>query len=229
MRWISRLETATKLRAQEAIATRRGPWVRSSSWLLAGIFCLCFFCTAGAQQPAAQPGNRPAAVPSPARTLPPSASVPQSTAAPSGVPAAAQPRPPELRFIVLLDPAHGGADTGAMLDAATTEKSYTLALAIRLHGLLNARGIRSIFTHDSDVALDNNARATIANRSQASACILLHATPTGNGVHLFTSSLPTVAEADARRCTSTRRSRFGTPTKGSNGNGPPSGRSTGGT
>ncbi|MHB1960383.1 MAG: N-acetylmuramoyl-L-alanine amidase family protein, partial [Acidobacteriaceae bacterium] len=107
--------------------------------------------------------------------------------------------PTELRFVVLLDPAHGGADTGAMLDPATPEKTYTLALADQLRAALVSRGIRSIFTRDSDVALDSTARATIANRSHASACILLHATSTGNGVHLFTSSLPAVREADPRR------------------------------
>ncbi len=100
---------------------------------------------------------------------------------------------------MLLDPAHGGADTGAMLDPATPEKSYTLALAEKLRAALNARGIRTILTRTSDVALDNDARAAVANHSHASACISLHATSTGNGVHLFTSSLPAMTEADPRR------------------------------
>jgi N-acetylmuramoyl-L-alanine amidase len=86
-----------------------------------------------------------------------------------------------------------------MLDPATSEKSYTLALAEQLRAALNARGIRTILTRTSDVALDNDARATTANHSHASACISLHATSTGNGVHLFTSSLPAVTEADPRR------------------------------
>jgi N-acetylmuramoyl-L-alanine amidase len=100
---------------------------------------------------------------------------------------------------VLLDPAHGGADKGAMLDPATPEKSYTLTLAVELRAAMNARGIRSILTRTSDVALDNDARATTANRSHASACISLHATSTGNGVHLFTSSLPATTESNPRR------------------------------
>lgn len=103
------------------------------------------------------------------------------------------------QFLVVLDPAHGGADTGAMLSADTTEKSYTLALALQLSAALNARGIHTILTRNSDATVDDVARATIANRSHASACILLHATATGIGVHLFTSSLPAVAEADPRR------------------------------
>ena len=173
-------------------------WARRSGLLMAGIFCLCFFPIAGAQQAPTQPVTRlPATPPSAAPLL--SRPGPQSNAAASGIPAAAPLRPPVLRFLVLLDPAHGGADTGALLDAATTEKSYTLALANQLYTALSSRGIRSIFTRDSDVALDSTARATVANRSHASACIVLHATSTGNGVHLFTSSLPTVAEADPRR------------------------------
>jgi N-acetylmuramoyl-L-alanine amidase len=86
-----------------------------------------------------------------------------------------------------------------MLDPATSEKSDTLALAMQLRAALSARGIRTILTRTSDVALDNDARASTANRSHASACISLHATSTGNGVHLFTSSLPAVTEADPRR------------------------------
>jgi N-acetylmuramoyl-L-alanine amidase len=86
-----------------------------------------------------------------------------------------------------------------MLDPATAEKNYTLSLAERLHTDLNARGIRIILTRTADVTLDNEARATTANQSHASACISLHATSTGNGVHLFTSSLPAMTEADPRR------------------------------
>jgi N-acetylmuramoyl-L-alanine amidase len=114
-------------------------------------------------------------------------------------PAPVQPRAPAARFLVLLDPAHGGTDSGAMLGTAGPEKSYTLALAMRLRAMLSEQGIRFVFTRDADVALYNDARAETANRTHASACILLHATSSGNGVHLFTSSLAAVAQADPRR------------------------------
>lgn len=93
-------------------------------------------------------------------------------------------------FMIVLDAAHGGTDPGALLGADGPEKNYTLALALRLHMLLHERGIQSILTRSGDVALAYDARADIANRARASACILLHATASGNGVHLFTSSLP---------------------------------------
>lgn len=101
--------------------------------------------------------------------------------------------------MVVLDPAHGGSDNGAMLAPATQEKNYTLALAVRLHVLLNARGIRSILTRADDASIDNETRAVTANRAHAAACILLHATATGNGVHLFTSSLAAAGKQDPRR------------------------------
>lgn len=101
--------------------------------------------------------------------------------------------------MVVLDAAHGGEDAGALLGVGNPEKNFTAALAIRLHASLNTSGIHSILTRDGDTALDNTARATIANRAHAAACILLHATSTGYGVHLFTSSLPTTGQRDPGR------------------------------
>lgn len=156
-------------------------------FLAALAFPLCFISAAPAQQNPGQP-----ALPQPPSTPLPKPPVPPQTKPP--IPPAAQWRAPELRFIVVLDPAHGGADKGALLAAGMPEKNYTLTLAVRLHVLLNARGIRSTLTRDSDATVDNTARAVAANRAHASACILLHATSTGNGVHLFTSSLPATGQ-----------------------------------
>lgn len=86
-----------------------------------------------------------------------------------------------------------------MLGTADVEKNYTLALVVRLRALLNSHGIHTLVTRDGDNAPDNTARAEIANRAHPAACILLHASQTGNGVHLFTSSLPASAQPDPRR------------------------------
>lgn len=123
-------------------------------------------------------------------------------ATPSIQPALPHPIPPsaaQLRYVALLDPAHGGANTGAILAPSEPEKAYTLSLAIRLHVLLNGRGIPSILTRDSDTTVDNTTRAVTANRAHPAACILIHATATGNGVHLFTSSLQPIRLPDPRR------------------------------
>ncbi len=151
-------------------------------------FALCFLSAGQAQQTTTQP-----ALPQPPSTPLPQPPAPPQTKPP--IPPAAPWHAPELRFVVVLDPAHGGADNGARLAGGTPEKIYTLALAVRLHVLLNAHGIRSTLTRDGDITVDNNARAATANRAHAAACVLLHATSTGNGVHLFTSSLPPVQSA----------------------------------
>ncbi len=97
------------------------------------------------------------------------------------------------RFVVLLDPAHGGDDSGARLpgpaDQTAAEKEFTLALSVRLRSLLEARGIQAVTTRESDATLTGDQRAQIANHAAAQACLVLHGTMSGSGVHLFLSSL----------------------------------------
>lgn len=92
------------------------------------------------------------------------------------------------RFVVVLNPAHGGDDAGANLDGQP-EKAFDLAMSIRLRSLLAARGIDVITTRESDVTLDSIRRAEIANHARPQACLTIHASETGRGVHLYTSSL----------------------------------------
>ncbi len=96
------------------------------------------------------------------------------------------------RFVVVLDAAHGGDDPGGHLSNGQPEKAFTLALSVRLRSLLTARGIQVVTTRESDTAVDLNRRAEIANRANAQACLSLHASDTGSGVHLFVSSLAPV-------------------------------------
>jgi N-acetylmuramoyl-L-alanine amidase len=132
------------------------------SWPLGALVAASAASTAGAQTPSATP---PPAVSRPAPATPPP------------------------RFIVLLDAAHGGDDPGARL-ANQPEKSFALALSVRLRSLLAARGIQVVTTRESDVNMDTVHRAEIANQAKAQACLSLHASETGFGIHLFASSLP---------------------------------------
>jgi len=99
------------------------------------------------------------------------------------------PPPPAPRFVVVLDAAHGGEDTGAHLDSGQLEKSANLFFNIRLRSLLNARGIQVITTRESDTSIDLDRRAELANHANAAVCLSLHASENGSGVHLFVSSL----------------------------------------
>lgn len=117
---------------------------------------------------------------------------------------------PPLQFhptTIVIDPAHGGSDNGSRISDNIVEKDVTLALAFRLRSLLTARGFNVVLTREDDKAANTSApfapltlddRAGIANHERSSACIFLHATGTGNGVHLYTSELaPTPGELPA--------------------------------
>jgi N-acetylmuramoyl-L-alanine amidase len=116
----------------------------------------------------------------------------KSTAATPTLPAS-----PFNRTTVLLDPAHGGSDSGSRISDSILEKDITLALAFKLRSLLAARGFTVVMTRDSDAAtqadtpnpLTLDDRAGIANRAHPAACLLLHATAAGNGVHIYRSEL----------------------------------------
>jgi N-acetylmuramoyl-L-alanine amidase len=103
----------------------------------------------------------------------------------------AQPPPPAPapRFVVVIDAAHGGEDTGAHLSSGQLEKTANLALSVRLRSLLTARGFQVITTRENDTFVDLNRRAEIANHANAAVCLSLHATASGAGIHLFASSL----------------------------------------
>lgn len=98
------------------------------------------------------------------------------------------PKPP--RNVIVIDPAHGGDDTGAQLPNNAVEKEVTQAFATRLKPLLAAAGFTVLTTHDTDADLSTEIRAGIANHARATACIILHATSSGTGIHIATSALP---------------------------------------
>lgn len=96
---------------------------------------------------------------------------------------------PGPRFAVVIDAAHGGADSGARLSDHLMEKDLVLNLSVRLRSMLSAHGIPVVTTRESDSAIPALNRAEAANHVGAAACITLHATTSGSGIHLFTASL----------------------------------------
>lgn len=52
---------------------------------------------------------------------------------------------------IVLDPGHGGSDTGAIGPSGLTEKAVTLAVSQKVKSLLEASGARVVMTRDKDV------------------------------------------------------------------------------
>jgi N-acetylmuramoyl-L-alanine amidase len=105
---------------------------------------------------------------------------------------------------VFLDPAHGGSDSGSSLgpngSANALEKDLNRALAERIRSLLAEKNFTTVLSRpdshiDSDVPADQRAEA--ANRARPVACIVLHATTVGRGLHIFTSALTMPPNATA--------------------------------
>lgn len=109
---------------------------------------------------------------------------------------------PSVRTIVI-DPGHGGEDTGVTGPDGALEKDVTLAVARRLKSSIEARlGMRVLLTHEEGTRVDADGRAAIANNNKADLFISLHANgslrPSVRGAVILTLSLDRVGE-DARR------------------------------
>jgi N-acetylmuramoyl-L-alanine amidase len=95
-------------------------------------------------------------------------------------PPAPAPRPqpaeePAVRTVVI-DPGHGGENTGAAGEGGTLEKDVALAIARKLRAeLVTARGLQVFLTRDRDVEVGLDERTAIANNYKADLFVSVHA------------------------------------------------------
>jgi N-acetylmuramoyl-L-alanine amidase len=78
-----------------------------------------------------------------------------------------------LGRIVVLDPGHGGDDTGTVAHQLT-ESEVNLELARRIEGRLSAIGVTVLFTRSATTGPDDLMRATMANQAGADIMLSLH-------------------------------------------------------
>ncbi len=76
---------------------------------------------------------------------------------------------------IVIDPGHGGDDTGAVTAGGAAEKVVVLALARRLAAALEARGYTVRLTRNGDETRALTDRTALANRLNARAFVSLHA------------------------------------------------------
>ncbi len=93
-------------------------------------------------------------------------------------------RPSGIRTIVL-DPGHGGNETGAIGPGGVAEKDLTLQLARALGDRLGAQlGVRVVLTRTDDASLGLETRTAIANQNKGDLFVSLHLNSSrGAGAH----------------------------------------------
>lgn len=117
------------------------------------------------------------------------ASKPVPTAQPSQSPAPAS-HPVYSRYYVVVDAAHGGAESGATLGNQLAEKDVTLAFARRLRDELEVRNVPVMLLRDSDATLTTDQRASTSNQLHPAIYLCIHASTQGHGIRLYTALVP---------------------------------------
>jgi N-acetylmuramoyl-L-alanine amidase len=106
---------------------------------------------------------------------------------------AAQQAPPAKasgRKIVILDPGHGGLDSGTIGVNGLMEKDLALAEGLKLRRILQSRGYTVVMTRENDSFIPLRQRVTIARANKADLFIALHADsnpdPETTGTSIYT-------------------------------------------
>lgn len=93
------------------------------------------------------------------------------------------PCPPAGHRLIVIDPGHGGGNTGTRSADGDLEKTYTLDWALRLQPLLETKGWRVLLTRTNDTELTLTERVEFADAVGADLFISLHFNASGGGTY----------------------------------------------
>ena len=99
-----------------------------------------------------------------------------------------QPQTSKPFAVVVLDPGHGGQDSGAMC-GGVMEKDLTLDVARRIDRLLDSEGVATLMTRFGDSYVSLADRAAFGNRAKDSIFVSIHFNednkPVASGVETY--------------------------------------------
>jgi len=101
------------------------------------------------------------------------------------------PRQRNSRFLVVIDPGHGGKDPGAIGIGGLQEKNVILPISLEVTRILQQQGIDVRLTRDSDFFVTLQGRTDLANRIDADLFVSIHANSMGkarpdvNGIEVY--------------------------------------------
>ena len=116
--------------------------------------------------------------------------------------------PAGTRPLVMIDPGHGGVDTGALGPRGIEEKNITLAFAEELAAKLKAAGeVRVALTRTTDVFVPLSERVRLAQQAGASLLLSIHADRISDAPHVAGATIYTVSNraSDAEAAREARR------------------------
>jgi N-acetylmuramoyl-L-alanine amidase len=100
---------------------------------------------------------------------------------------------------IVIDPGHGGSETGAIGPSGVAEKELTLLLARDLEAHLGRLGVRVVLTRGEDATIPHDTRAAIANQNRADLFISIHLNSSlGAGAHGAETYFLSTEASDAR-------------------------------
>ena len=132
-----------------------------------------------------------ATIPPPVANLPPLPAPNPQPLSLNPYPTSQQPRlAPNGKIVVVVDPGHGGKDSGAPGLGGVLEKDVVLPISKRLAAILEQHGIQVVLTRDADFFVDLAPRVELAQRVNATLFVSVHANsvddrPDVNGLEVY--------------------------------------------
>ena len=97
---------------------------------------------------------------------------------------------PKGKLLVVIDPGHGGKDSGAPGLGGLLEKDVILPIGKRVAAILEQNGVQAVLTRDADFFVELQGRVEIAKRVNATLFVSIHANsvdnrPDVNGLEVY--------------------------------------------
>ncbi|WP_341524955.1 N-acetylmuramoyl-L-alanine amidase [Nostoc sp. UHCC 0302] len=119
-------------------------------------------------------------------------SLPDPTDNPSPISQSQPQRPsvPRGKLLVVIDPGHGGKDSGAPGIGGLLEKDVVLPIGQKVAAILEQHGVQAVLTRDADFFVELQGRVDIAERANATLFVSIHANsvdnrPDVNGLEVY--------------------------------------------
>ena len=104
------------------------------------------------------------------------------------------------QFLVILDPGHGGTDTGYLGSTRVAEKDIVLDLAKQIEAIARQNQVKVLLTRDSDFEQRPKERIDIAQKNQGKLFLSLHCNTSFSdraaGIHLYVSNSVGIIQLD---------------------------------